>query len=247
MDIDAQIAVVGHSRSKEAKASVRVTTRSGKVRIDIKGKTPGRYIDLDVYSKKGEFVLFSSVVRTPRLASSGKGADERSLLCTVSYFFLLHIPASSAIGMCIVVGVRASLLPGNIFYLGVSNLISRVLMCILVTAGSVTILLPHSFTGVIELQSTKGTLNVRSALAANARVLKSSDEDMLLLVGPPAPEGKLADFVRIASTSGAAVAVGYTVEDDISLPTLGFWRKFGLMLKGKNVNAVEKAILPAHK
>ena len=87
MDINAQIAVVGHSRNNEAKASVRVTTRSGKIRIDVKGKTPGRYIDLDVYSKKGELVLFSSVVLTTRLASSGAGADERSLfLIFVAYF-----------------------------------------------------------------------------------------------------------------------------------------------------------------
>jgi hypothetical protein len=54
------------------------------------------------------------------------------------------------------------------------------------------------------------------------------------------------DYVRFNSEGGASVVIGFTGEDDISVPTHGFWKKFGLMMQGKSTRVVEKTFMPAH-
>ncbi|KAI0029948.1 hypothetical protein K488DRAFT_72587 [Vararia minispora EC-137] len=164
-NIAAQLAFVGRPEYGSRKAFVRVTTRAGKVNIDVKEQVPGRHFDLDVYSKSGDSII----------------------------------------------------------------------------------LIPRSFQGIIELYSGKGKVIVRPTLASAARTLKSSKEEMLLLVGgASAEQSEHMDYVRFSSEGGASVAVGFTAEDDVTVSEHGFWKKFGLMLRGKSTRAVEPAVVPAH-
>jgi hypothetical protein len=51
--IAAQLAIVGRANFDMRKAFIRVTTRTGRVNIDVKEQTVGRFFDLDIYSKNG--------------------------------------------------------------------------------------------------------------------------------------------------------------------------------------------------
>lgn len=56
-DIHANIAVIGRATDEDRKAYLRVTSQQGKVHVDVKQKTVGRFFDLDVYSKKGNTTI----------------------------------------------------------------------------------------------------------------------------------------------------------------------------------------------
>ncbi|KAI0306071.1 hypothetical protein B0F90DRAFT_1695818 [Multifurca ochricompacta] len=87
--------------------------------------------------------------------------------------------------------------------------------------GSVTLLIPRSFCGLVELSSRNGGVEVLPVLAASGRVIKTKDRETTVLIGDgPMPQVGLEnviDTARLHSRHGR-VRLGFSGEDYFTEP-----------------------------
>jgi hypothetical protein len=84
----------------------------------------------------------------------------------------------------------------------------------------VTLLVPRNFSGIVQLSSRHGPVDVLPALAASARVLKTKDRVTTVLIGDgPMQEGadNITDIARLRSRRGC-VRLGFSGEDYFTEP-----------------------------
>lgn len=103
-----------------------------------------------------------------------------------------------------------------------------------INLGDIVVFIPDNYVGVVELSTRKGKLQVLPALASHMKVVKSSENDILFMVGD-AHEGvdtsREASFCKLSSRTGAVI-IGLSNRDTYA-PKVGFWQRMGSLLKGE--------------
>jgi hypothetical protein len=99
--------------------------------------------------------------------------------------------------------------------------------------GDIVVFIPDNYVGVVELSTSKGKLQVLPALASHMKIVKSSEKDLLFMVGD-AHEGvdtsREASFCNLRSCTGTVI-IGLSNRDTYT-PGPGFWQRMGSILKG---------------
>lgn len=84
-----------------------------------------------------------------------------------------------------------------------------------------TLLVPRSFRGLVQLSSRHGTLEVLPVLAASGRVVKTREKETTVLIGdgpmPQVGSDNTTDTARLHSRHGR-VRLGFSGEDHFSEP-----------------------------
>jgi len=87
--------------------------------------------------------------------------------------------------------------------------------------GNVTLLVPRNFSGLVQLSSRHGAVEVLPALAASSRVVKTKNRETTILIGDgPVPQvgsDNITDTARLYSRHGR-VRLGFSGEDDFNEP-----------------------------
>lgn len=101
--------------------------------------------------------------------------------------------------------------------------------------GDVCVHIPESYSGMIQLNTRKGGIQVLSALMQRVKVLKATDKETILLLGasqvaPIPADVYLTDLCQITTTSGRAI-VGLAGIDKPEEKE-GFWKKLGQFFRG---------------
>jgi len=85
--------------------------------------------------------------------------------------------------------------------------------------GNISLLIPRSFSGLVELRGRRGDIELLPALAAYARVERVTDSETVVLVGnvaPPTPGfTSVGDLARLYSRSGR-LRLGFSGEDSFT-------------------------------
>jgi hypothetical protein len=84
--------------------------------------------------------------------------------------------------------------------------------------------LPHTFSGVLQLSTRKGSLHFLPGLAAVMKVIKKSDKEALVSIGDHTTAGTTEhlDFCQLDSRSGKVI-VGLSGKDRHTELKTGFW------------------------
>jgi hypothetical protein len=87
--------------------------------------------------------------------------------------------------------------------------------------GSVTLLIPRNFCGLVQLSSRHGAVEVLPVLAASERVVKTKDRETTVIIGDgPVPRlgsDNITDTARLHSRRGR-VRLGFSGEDYFNEP-----------------------------
>ncbi|KAH9031362.1 hypothetical protein EDB85DRAFT_1959566 [Lactarius pseudohatsudake] len=87
--------------------------------------------------------------------------------------------------------------------------------------GSVTLLIPRNFCGLVQLSCRHGSVEVLPALAASGRVVKTKDRETTVLVGdgpmPQVGSDSITDTARLYTRHGR-VRLGFSGEDYFTEP-----------------------------
>lgn len=98
------------------------------------------------------------------------------------------------------------------------------------------LLIPRTFAGVIQLSTSKGSIQMLPAFRASTKTLKEVDHEALVLIGDQnaasAGDPRVADFCQLNSRFGKVV-VGIDGEDNY-VSEAGFWKKLGGYLRGSS-------------
>jgi len=85
--------------------------------------------------------------------------------------------------------------------------------------GNISLLIPRSFSGTVELRGRRGDIELLPALAAYARVERATNSETVVLIGniaPPTPGyGSVGDLARLYSHSGR-LRLGFCGEDSFT-------------------------------
>jgi len=85
--------------------------------------------------------------------------------------------------------------------------------------GNISLLIPRSFSGVVELRGRRGDIELLPALAAYARVERANNNETIVVIGniaPPTPGfAGVGDLARIYSRSGR-MRLGFCGEDSFT-------------------------------
>lgn len=92
--------------------------------------------------------------------------------------------------------------------------------------GHILVLIPRNFRGAIHIRGRKNGHQILPALSMASRVLKSTHQENLILVGEPSPStsGDGTDFLELRSRHGK-ITVGYTGDDAYQPDDTSFWQK----------------------
>ncbi|KAI9510510.1 hypothetical protein F5148DRAFT_571172 [Russula earlei] len=97
--------------------------------------------------------------------------------------------------------------------------------------GNISLLIPRSFSGVVELRARRGDTELLPALAASARIMRASDQETVVFVGggafPQAGPSSNGDLARLCTRSGL-LRLGFSGED-------AFIESEGVMAKAVNL------------
>jgi hypothetical protein len=99
------------------------------------------------------------------------------------------------------------------------------------TSGEIMLFLPKTFSGMVQLKSRKGKFRFLPELAADMRMIKRSDKEVLFFVGDPTsavlgaatPSQSAIDFCQLSSGSGRLI-VGLSGLDKYERKAAGFWK-----------------------
>lgn len=95
--------------------------------------------------------------------------------------------------------------------------------------GNTLLYIPPTFSGVIHLTTRKGELTMLPRLSASMKILKSTNKEVLVMVGSQSVDSTgnapVADLCQLKSHSGNIV-VGLAGQDKYS-PPVGFWKRMG--------------------
>ncbi|EFI27352.1 hypothetical protein CC1G_14825 [Coprinopsis cinerea okayama7 len=111
----------------------------------------------------------------------------------------------------------------------------RIGLDVISAQGDITVHLPETFSGLIQLNTRKGELHVLPALMRKVKVLKATDKETMVLMGTHGPpiEGEppfLTDLCQLNSRSGKVI-VGLAGHDK-QPEKAGFWKKLGDFFRG---------------
>jgi hypothetical protein len=94
--------------------------------------------------------------------------------------------------------------------------------------------LPETFSGVIQGNTGKGELIVLPGLARTVRVLKSTNKEVMLLMGSQQISGSedsaMTDLCQLSSRSGKVI-IGLSGQDRLPEQS-GFWKKLSKFFSG---------------
>ncbi|KAH6915969.1 hypothetical protein BKA70DRAFT_1254355 [Coprinopsis sp. MPI-PUGE-AT-0042] len=101
--------------------------------------------------------------------------------------------------------------------------------------GDVCVHIPESFSGMIQLNTRKGEIQVLPALMQRVKVLKATGKETILVMGasqvaPISADVYLTDLCQITTTTGRAI-VGLAGLDKRTEKE-GFWQKLGSFFRG---------------
>lgn len=99
--------------------------------------------------------------------------------------------------------------------------------------GNIQLFVPANFSGVLQLTTRKGSIQLLPAIASKMKVLKESDTEALVLIGDQASAvtgTRDMDFCQLSSRSGKLV-VGLSDVDKIEMK-VGFWQKIANAFAG---------------
>ncbi|KAJ6581539.1 hypothetical protein B0H19DRAFT_510867 [Mycena capillaripes] len=131
--------------------------------------------------------------------------------------------------------IIASTRSGNISLNLISGAVTRPRFDLEVNTRSGTIILfvPNTFSGAIQLHTKTGDLNFLPGIASKMQVVKSTDNEYLVLVGkqhPPGSQPGPADFCRLRTRTGNII-VGERGQDTY-VKTTTIWQKLTGFLRG---------------
>jgi len=94
--------------------------------------------------------------------------------------------------------------------------------------GNIALLIPPAFSGAIQLRTKRGSLTFLPNLAQHMRVLKTTENEALVLFGTSQTslDTSTADYCELTSRFGS-VTVGLAGADKYTSAEHGFWKKFG--------------------
>lgn len=96
--------------------------------------------------------------------------------------------------------------------------------------------IPRTFSGVLQLNTSKGSIQLLPAFSASTKILKETDHEALVLIenqNLAAPGGpRVADFCQLNSRSGKLI-IGLDGEDNY-VPEVGLWKKLEGYLRGNS-------------
>ncbi|KDR80666.1 hypothetical protein GALMADRAFT_222262 [Galerina marginata CBS 339.88] len=117
--------------------------------------------------------------------------------------------------------------------------------------GNVVLFLPEGFAGVVHLTTRKGDMQVLPALSAFIKIVKSSNREMIFMIGTQnnvyeLDNSREASFCEVNSRRGNIV-IGLSGRDHYS-PQVGFWKRLGsyLMPRGESSGPVKDEKLERH-
>ncbi|KAF8906231.1 hypothetical protein CPB84DRAFT_1770290 [Gymnopilus junonius] len=101
--------------------------------------------------------------------------------------------------------------------------------------GNVIFFIPEGFSGVVHLSTRKGDMQLLPALAAYTKVVKSSDNEKIFMIGTQNNVYELdpsreASFCEISTRTGSIV-MGLSGRDHYT-SQVGFWKRLGGYLSG---------------
>jgi len=83
-------------------------------------------------------------------------------------------------------------------------------------SGNISLLIPRSFSGVVELRARRGDVELLPVLASSVRIVRASDKETVVLVGnnafPEAGPSNTGDLARLCNRSGH-LRLGFCGED----------------------------------
>jgi len=96
--------------------------------------------------------------------------------------------------------------------------------------GNIILFLPQGFSGVVQLTTRKGEMNILPALRAIIKTVKASQRETIFMIGaqPTANDSDNsheASFCELSSRTGN-ITVGLSGLD-LYVPRVGFWQKIG--------------------
>ena len=101
-------------------------------------------------------------------------------------------------------------------------------------SGEIMIWLPETFSGVIQGNTGRGELMVLPGLARTVRVLKSTNKEVMLLMGSQQISGSedsaMTDLCQLSSRSGKVI-IGLSGQDRLPEQS-GFWKKLSKFFTG---------------
>jgi len=109
--------------------------------------------------------------------------------------------------------------------------------------GNVTLLVPRNFSGLVQLSSRHGSVEMLPALAASARIVQNNGKETTVLVGdgpmPQVGSDDITDTARLYSRHGR-IRLGYSGEDFFTEPP----KLIDQALKVVQKLIMEKVIMP---
>jgi hypothetical protein len=110
--------------------------------------------------------------------------------------------------------------------------------------GNIALFLPDGFAGVVHLTTRKGEMEILPALSACIKVVKSSDREVIFMMGTQNNVYELdtsreSSFCGVSTRKGS-IMVGLSGRDHYS-PQVGFWKRLGGYLRGDSGTVKEKS------
>lgn len=110
------------------------------------------------------------------------------------------------------------------------------------STGDIILLVPKSYSGVVEMRTKRGSLKFLPAFAKEMRVLKAKDDEALILIGENNfsssslhQDSGAADYCQLSSRSGV-VTVGL-VGENVHHSEPGLWKRLVQFLQARESEA----------
>jgi len=181
--------------------------------------------------------------------SKGKGKGRSRSTPDASFFskhgnITINLAASSSYGNGNPARVNVGTRSGHVFVTLFDVEHQRHLnMDITSRRGNVALLVPRNFSGALHLHTKRGSLTFLPYFTQHMRVLKTTDDEALVLFGTTntplsaSTESSTADYCELTSRFGS-VTVGLAGQDQFAGHESGFWKKVGTYLLGDSTTEV---------
>ncbi|KAF8817419.1 hypothetical protein BYT27DRAFT_7227127 [Phlegmacium glaucopus] len=99
--------------------------------------------------------------------------------------------------------------------------------------GDIVLFLPEKFSGVVHLTTRKGEMIVLPALTSIMNVVKTSDKEIIFMIGPqnPVDDSRETTLCQLNARKGTIV-VGLSGRDQYTSQP-GFWKRIGCYFRGE--------------
>ncbi|KAG5643795.1 hypothetical protein DXG03_009618 [Asterophora parasitica] len=108
----------------------------------------------------------------------------------------------------------------------------RMALEVISRGGNIVLFVPKSFSGVVQISTRKGSIELLPALASSMNVLKESEHEALIMVGDQhSVTDSDVNFCELTTRSGKII-VGISELDKIDAK-IGFWKKLVSLFGGQ--------------